>query len=43
MPSNITVRTLSREPFDGSELIHFDVLTQNSEPAISNGVVVLRR
>jgi acyl dehydratase len=43
MPSDITVRTLSREPFDGSELIHFDVLTQNSEPAISNGVVVLRR
>jgi acyl dehydratase len=43
MPSDITVRTLSREPFDGSELIHFDVLTQNGEPAISNGVVVLRR
>jgi len=43
MPSDITVRTLSREPFDGADLIHFDVLTQNGEPAISNGVVLLRR
>ena len=43
MPSDITVRTLSREPFDGADLIHFDVLTQNGEPAISNGAVVLLR
>jgi acyl dehydratase len=43
MPSDISVRTLSREPFESAELIHFDVLTQSGEPAISNGAVVLRR
>jgi hypothetical protein len=43
MPSEITVRTFSRETFDSSELIHFDVLTQSGEPAISNGAVVLRQ
>ncbi len=43
MPSDITVRVLARESFDGNDLIHFDVLTQNGEPAISNGAIVLRR
>jgi acyl dehydratase len=43
MPSDITVRVLAREPHAGGDLIHFDVLTQTGEPAISNGAVVLRR
>jgi len=43
MPSDITVRTLARERFDGADIVHFDVLTQNGEPAISNGAIVLRR
>jgi acyl dehydratase len=43
MPSDITVRTLAREPFGGVDIIHFDVLTQNGEPAISNGAILLRR
>ena len=43
MPSDITVRTLSREPFDGADLVHFDVLTQDGEPAISTGAILLRR
>jgi acyl dehydratase len=44
MPSDITVRSLARDPLnDGAEIIHFDVLTQTGEPAISNGAVVLSR
>jgi acyl dehydratase len=43
MPSDITVRTLSREPHDGGAIVHFDVLTQSGEPAISNGAILLRR
>lgn len=43
MPSDITVRVLAREPFEGAELVHFDVLTQTGEPAISNGAVLLHR
>jgi len=43
MPSDITVRSLSREPLGGAEIIHFDVLTQTGESAISKGAVVLRR
>jgi acyl dehydratase len=43
MPSDITVRVLAREPFENDDLVHFDVLTQTGEPAISNGAVVLRR
>ena len=43
MPSDITVRTLAHESFAGADLIHFDVLTQNGEPAISNGAILLRR
>jgi acyl dehydratase len=42
MPSDITVRTLSRESFNGADLVHFDVLTQDGEPAISNGAILLR-
>lgn len=43
MPSDITVRALSHESFDSVDLIHFDVLTQNGESAISNGAIMLRR
>jgi len=43
MPSDITVRLLAREPFESAELVHFDVLTQSGEPAISNGALVLHR
>jgi acyl dehydratase len=43
MPSDITVRVLAREPYAGADLVHFEVLTQTGEPAISNGAVVLRR
>jgi acyl dehydratase len=43
MPSDITVRVLTREPHENGDLVHFDVLTQSGEPAISNGVVVLHR
>jgi len=43
MPSDITVRTLAREAFNGADLVHFDVLTQSGEPAVSNGALVLRR
>ena len=43
MPSDITVRALSRQPYEGQDLVHFDVLTQSGEPAISNGSILLRR
>jgi acyl dehydratase len=42
MPSDITVRTLAREPFDGADVVYFDVLTETGEPAISNGAILLR-
>ena len=43
MPSDITVRVLAREPFENDGLVHFDVLTQTGELAISSGAIVLRR
>jgi acyl dehydratase len=43
MPSDITVRMLSRESSEHGDLVHFDVLTQTGEPAISNGVVLMHR
>jgi len=43
MPSDITVRSLAREPYEGGDLIHFDVLTQSGETAISSGAILLRR
>ena len=43
MPSDINVRILGCEPYEHGDLVHFDVLTQTGESAISNGAVVLRR
>lgn len=43
MPSDITVRTLARQSYAGADLVHFDVLTQSGEPAISSGAIILRR
>jgi len=41
MPSDITVRVLARELYENGDLVHFDVLTQTGEPAISNGAIAL--
>ncbi|HLX37205.1 MAG TPA: MaoC/PaaZ C-terminal domain-containing protein, partial [Candidatus Binataceae bacterium] len=43
MPSDITVRVLAREAYQNGGLVHFDVVAQSGEPAISNGAVVLHR
>jgi len=42
MPSDIRVRVLAREPYENGNLVHFDVLTQSGEPAISNGAMLHR-
>lgn len=43
MPSDIGVRAFPSEPFEGAELIHFEVLNQDGHPAISDGAIVVRR
>jgi acyl dehydratase len=43
MPSDITVRVLAREAYENGNLVHFDVLTQSGEPAISHGAILLHR
>jgi acyl dehydratase len=43
MPSDISVHAFLGEPFEGAEFIHFEVLNQDGNPAISDGAIVLRR
>jgi acyl dehydratase len=42
MPSDITVRVLAREAADGGGAVFFEVLNEQGQPAIANGVIVLR-
>ena len=41
MPSEINVRVLTREPLNGAEIVRFDVLNQERDPAVSGGMVVV--
>lgn len=43
MPSDITVRVLAREVADGDDAVFFDVVNEQGEPAVANGVIVLRK
>src|ERR1700683_1445861 len=42
MPSDISVRAFLGEPFEGAELVHFEVLNQDRHPAISDGAILVR-
>jgi acyl dehydratase len=42
LPSDLTIRILSRERSDGVDHIHFDVLNDQGRAAVSNGVIGLR-
>ena len=43
MPSEIGVRVLAREPFDNADIVRFDVINQDQQPAVSGGAIVLDR
>ena len=42
MPSQVTVRVLSREAGTDSEIVRFEVLTEDGKPAVRDGLVVLK-
>lgn len=42
MPSQVTVRVLSREASTDSEIVRFEVLTEDGKPAVRDGLVVLK-